>query len=427
MMLLKGNFETIFLASILQVLANDKKTGILRVLNEDTEIKIVFKDGDIIYAIGSSSEARLSKALQTKGIISEKKLKQCFHLAKKKKVPLDQILIDTGMVTADALCKVVHKHVEDIIFNLLLWETGKFEYKDAKINHFECIFATKVNTIHVLLEASRRVDQPSILRKQISNDKLTFKKNDKILDRKEIILNPEEQQILSVIDGTKNICQILKEAGHDEFVVYKCLYSLISTGLIINTADADKADADKMEEKTQKINIRSHISQYSIIITLFLDVIHIIRRSLETEVGRNVFSIFDECKPGESFFKPIFKNFNPENPNASNIHVILQAMGHTENFEEGRMFLINGFNEFLGLILFRTSDILGPKPTMEILEKIDKTLSYVDKYQNDETGKSFLISEIKNMLLKTQNRILYKRGSKKFGGLFSLSKKRKTV
>jgi hypothetical protein len=421
MMFLKGNFETFFLAGVLQILYNDAKTGILRVLNDNTEVRIVFKEGDIIYSVGSYSDARLSKSFENKRILSGKTLKECFHIAKKKRVSLDQILLDKNLMTVDTLCKVIHNHVEDIIVTLLLWETGEFEYKDTDIHNFEDIFTTKVNTIHVLLGASRRINQLSVLRKQISNDTIAFRPNEKVSANVEIVLNLQEQQILSIIDGTKTVRQIVQKTGHNELDVYKCLYSLISVGLIIKTTDADRT-----KDIPPKTTIKNHIALYSSIITIYLDIIHIMCRSLEIELGCNVFSIIDECKPESSVFKPIFKNFNPQNPHDSNIHVILQAIEYTDSFEKGRMVLINGFNEFFRLILNRISDILGPKQAMEMIGKIEETLAYVDKYQNNDIGKRFLISEIRSMLLKTQNRILYKKETKKTG-LHSLFNKNKAV
>ena len=47
-MSLKGNIETIFLNSILQLLSDDQKTGVLHVKNHQKEVKIYFQDGDIV-------------------------------------------------------------------------------------------------------------------------------------------------------------------------------------------------------------------------------------------------------------------------------------------------------------------------------------------------------------------------------------------
>jgi hypothetical protein len=63
---LKGNFETFNLNSIFQLLNDDQKTGVLKVRNENKEIRIYLKDGEIIYATGSQNKDRLGHFLISK-------------------------------------------------------------------------------------------------------------------------------------------------------------------------------------------------------------------------------------------------------------------------------------------------------------------------------------------------------------------------
>ena len=74
-MTLKGNFDTFYIATILQLLSNDKKTGILRVTDNDKEIQVFIKEGTIIYAMGSHSKDQLGYLLKTNGQISEETYK----------------------------------------------------------------------------------------------------------------------------------------------------------------------------------------------------------------------------------------------------------------------------------------------------------------------------------------------------------------
>ena len=418
MFFLKGNFETFVISSILQVLCHEKKTGKLQISNVNSEIRIIFKKGDIIYAVGSDPSARLSRVLQTKNLITEKRLKQCFRLAMEKKEPLDKFLIEKGLLTAEIFNKVIHEHVEKIIFNLLSWEKGEFEYKDSKISSFERLFSTRIHTIPVLLESSRRINEKSVIKKQVPDENLIYKPGVRIEGKHELRLTANERKILSLIDGTRTVQQIVRETGFEKVIVFKSLFSLISAGLINNIPDSDN-----FEIKTKKTHAGNHMALYSAIITVYLDIIHIIGKSLETDLGRNYLSVFAECKSEIKLHPPIFEKLDPQNPHAANIHVILKSMENPENFEEKRIFLVNGFNEFLIHLFYRAADILGPKPTMEMLDKIEETLSYADKYQSDEVEKKFLINEINNLALKTREQILYQRDSKKPGRMFSFFRK----
>lgn len=83
-MSLKGNFETFYLSSIMQMLHNDEKTGVFRATNGKDEVRIYFNEGAVIYAMGSQREARLGYLLKKRGLISAEKLKTVWHPPKKK-------------------------------------------------------------------------------------------------------------------------------------------------------------------------------------------------------------------------------------------------------------------------------------------------------------------------------------------------------
>jgi hypothetical protein len=90
-MSLKGKLETFFLSSILQLLYNDKKTGMLRVVGKTEEVPVVIKDGAIIYALGSKKESRLGYLLRTQGVLSEEQPSKCLLTAKEKNQPLGKV------------------------------------------------------------------------------------------------------------------------------------------------------------------------------------------------------------------------------------------------------------------------------------------------------------------------------------------------
>ena len=90
-MALQGNLETFFLASVFQLLCNDKKTGVLQVGDEGNEVKVYFKEGTVIYAISSQKEHRIGYFLKSKGMLSERDLQKCLQVAKQKKFQLGNL------------------------------------------------------------------------------------------------------------------------------------------------------------------------------------------------------------------------------------------------------------------------------------------------------------------------------------------------
>ena len=82
---LTGNFETFNLNSIFQLLSNEQKTGVLKVKNEEKEIRIFLKDGQIIYATGSQENERLGYFLKSSGTVSEEQLQAALTKSKAEK------------------------------------------------------------------------------------------------------------------------------------------------------------------------------------------------------------------------------------------------------------------------------------------------------------------------------------------------------
>ena len=230
-MSLTGTFETFKLNSIFQLLSDDQKTGILKVRNEDKEIRIYLKDGEIIYAAGSHKKDRLGYFLKSNGIVSRHLLRASLKQGRAENKALGKVLIEKGILTTERLQKFLHLQIEHLIFNLFLWDQGEFEYNDTELNLMGMV-VTKINIVGLLLQASRRIDEISILKRHFPNDLQVFRKTDNAGGKNEISLNSAELQILGLVDGQRSIKQIVRDGRLDEYAAYRILYSLLSSGLI---------------------------------------------------------------------------------------------------------------------------------------------------------------------------------------------------
>jgi len=268
---LQGDFEGLTLASILQLLCNDQKTGVLTVTCDEDESKVFFEQGTIIYASASLREARLGFLMRNDGIISVQQLQKCLALAKEKNMHLGKILVDKGYISLDTLKKYNTKQVEAILYNLLFWKQGRFEYKDAKLN-LKGMIVTQLNPMKLILEASRRIDELSVLKEFIPSDNLVFQMSGKVQSKDEIKLNANEWRILSLIDGTRTVRQIIKQSTYDEFAVYKIFFSVISSGLIEQKEEVQLDDPTGADD-------------YFAIMTVFNDILQSIKKNIADELG----------------------------------------------------------------------------------------------------------------------------------------------
>jgi len=404
---LQGDFEGLNLASILQLLCNDQKTGVLTVTRDDEESRVFFEQGTIIYASASLKEARLGFLMRNDGIISLQQLQKCLAHAKEEKMHLGKIMVDKGYISLDTLKKYNTKQVETILYNLLFWKQGKFEYKDAKLK-LKGMIVTQLNPMKLILEASRRIDELSVLQESIPSDKLVFKMSGKMQSKDEIKLNANEWRILSLIDGTRTVRQIITQSGYDEFAVYKIFFSVISSGLIEQKEEIQLDDPGEEND-------------YSAILTVFTDILQSIKKNIDEELGDRSYALFEESKTGLAIeFKDIFRDYHPDNHKNSNLQAITSVLEKMEYIEDPKEFLVTGFAQYCTRVLQKVGELLGSHPLIKILESIEKVLEYVKKYQAGSKEKNKIVNDMRNVIMKIQSKFkIGKKGSSK-GGLFSI-------
>jgi len=152
----------------------------------------------------------------------------------------------------ESLEKVLFKQAENTIFEMIFWENGNFEYKDAHID-LDKFIINKMNTLSVILEASRRIDEMSFFKKQIPDDTVRFKLSEKAAGFKDVTLNEEELQIILLINGNATVADIIRDGLYDPYFAYKTLNALIASGYIepvvgisrVRQAEAAFRDNDK--------------------------------------------------------------------------------------------------------------------------------------------------------------------------------------
>jgi hypothetical protein len=344
--------------------------------------------------------------MRNDGIISVQQLQKCLAFARQEKMHLGKILVEKGYVSVDTLKKYNTKQVETILYNLLFWKKGRFEYKDARLN-LKGMIITQLNPMKLILEASRRIDELSVLKQSIPTDKLVFKMSGKVQSKEEIKLNANEWRILSLIDGTRTVRQIINESGYDEFAVYKIFFSVISSGLI---EQKDEVQLDDQEGE----------NDYSAILTVFNDILKTIKKNVADELGDRSYVLFEESKSGLVIdVKDVLKEYHPDNHKNSNLQAISSALDQMESIEDPKEFLIAGFTEYCVQVLKKVGEILGSHPLIKILKDIEKVLGYVKKYQAGSKEKSKIVNDMKHAIEKVHLEFKIEKNSGSKGGIFS--------
>jgi len=243
-MSLTGNLETFELSSLLRMLAYEQRTGRLVIKSETNTIQIFFHDGDIVFATETRKNNRLGELLKESGYISQGVLDECLTLSFKNKERLGKTLVEQGYISLERLNKFLLKQAENTVYNVLLWDAGQFEYVDAPLN-LKGAIEYKLDTMNILLEASRRIEEIGVLKKQIPGDPAIPKISGQTGGSGEIKLKADEWRLLSLINGKSTVRQVFDKSGFDDFTAYQILNSLVSSGRIEISQPRTLAELEK--------------------------------------------------------------------------------------------------------------------------------------------------------------------------------------
>jgi len=219
-MSISGSLLTMELPEIFQWLGHSRKTGTLRVDNDDVEKQVYLRQGLIISSASSSPTEYLGHFLVAHGYISELELAKAMEVQDTSKTLLGKILVTLGVITQGELEAMMRMKAEESIFDLFTWQDGRFAFTDGELPPYKMIpIALDVETL--LLRGAQRLDEWRQIREWIPETQgaVPFVIDD--LDIPED--DPQTRLILECIDNERTIEAIALEVHTSEFQVCRVL------------------------------------------------------------------------------------------------------------------------------------------------------------------------------------------------------------
>jgi len=134
-MSLAGRLEDLAIADIFQILSVGRKTGSFIVKGTKGTAIIVFRNGLVVRAETDDLDGALRSSLVESGLIKDTVLNQALEMQRKLPAKsVAEILLDFGSVGPEILEKVARKRIEKVIYRLLLWEDGDFQFELDDLN-----------------------------------------------------------------------------------------------------------------------------------------------------------------------------------------------------------------------------------------------------------------------------------------------------
>lgn len=231
---LQGNLDNFGLPEIFHLLTSGQKTGTLGIQKEDEVAMVYFRNGQVFYAYGPRKMARLGDLLVQAGKITPAQLENAMAEQRTDQGHrrLGEILLAKQWLSQDDLESAVRNQVEEVIYEVLRWGGGMFKFYEEQFPTDEEI-TIKISTENLILEGVRRLDEMSRIKDSLPPFETVLALAPAEDGRKkDIALQAYEWNVLTLIDGMRNLYEILDSAPTDRLATLRTLAGLYSAGLI---------------------------------------------------------------------------------------------------------------------------------------------------------------------------------------------------
>jgi Lar family restriction alleviation protein len=153
----KGNLKSMGIATLLQILSLENKSGILQFNRGQLKNAICFRNGQIVAASGNEWK-RLGEMILGAGLIPPAKLEEAIETARRSGRRLGEVLLSLGFIGHNTLRELIRRQIREAVLDLFLWREGYFEYQDCDVD-IDQRGIGETNIMELILEGVRRLDE----------------------------------------------------------------------------------------------------------------------------------------------------------------------------------------------------------------------------------------------------------------------------
>jgi hypothetical protein len=199
---IEGPLRELGLPDVFQLLDLSRKTGLLRVRSQlrDDEGIVYFDTGRVVQA----------------------------SMRSKPSPPVDHATLSEREVE-----RRLRGQIETAVYDLMAWREGFFSFEERALTDVPVERRVKIATESLLMESARRIDEWSRIADKVPHLLVVPVLAEAPPDHEtQLDLLPHEWEVLSMIDGERDLRAIASVLGQGEFDAAKIVYGLVTTGVV---------------------------------------------------------------------------------------------------------------------------------------------------------------------------------------------------
>lgn len=259
-MALRGTLKDFGVAEILQLIAQQTKTGILRLRSGDEEIHVCFDMGNVVRAehVTANEAHLLGHRLVRAGLITERELEDALEEQRRTLRRLGDVLVDRGAIDRDDLRQMAQLQTTETLYRLFTWKSGTYEFEAIPVD-WDRDAIQPIRGEALLMEGFRMIDEWPLIRQRIQPG-MTFERLRELPERPGRESKPEpeldldlafgsgeptappersgseigtnEYRVMELIQSGRSVERLVELSRLGEFETWKALYNLVGAGFL---------------------------------------------------------------------------------------------------------------------------------------------------------------------------------------------------
>lgn len=234
-MILQGNLRDFSLPDVLQLLLQQKKSGVLALSDGKRQAEMFISQGSIAgVRIGMlTPESKIRDMLVESGKVARADMRDYEAVSRNMNRPLLTTLIAKGLLDEEQKEDWFQMAAEDMVCDLFSWPEGNYSFNSSQKGLPDSLGALRLSTDFACMEGMRRIDEWPTLAARLGEGDPTFQATGQPAEG-----DPEDWPavILARIDGRKTLSQLEKEVPFGSFRLAEFILGLWDDGCIVPVA-----------------------------------------------------------------------------------------------------------------------------------------------------------------------------------------------
>lgn len=244
-MAIEGDLGAFRLTDILQVIAQQHKTGILTLQGEKEILAISFLRGQIVAAdaLNQPFEENLGQVLASQGWIRPEDLSELMRQHAAVGGRFSDFLLAKGVLNQARLLEAMRLQIYRLVLEALRWRSGEFKfYSGDEVAHETGIVPIPVEEL--LFRAMSDLIGEGTLSGTVPHGfvayealppslpvRVGFRELGEARDESAIWISPEEERLYRLLDGATSAAELARRTGLGEYKTLYALFRLLQLGL----------------------------------------------------------------------------------------------------------------------------------------------------------------------------------------------------